>query len=299
MAKVKKETNNEDIYLGISGAEFAVDSFNFGRDISLRKTYAFVFAPYLVAFKKPDKPGQISPGPWKTVSGGVSKYITYELHIPIDFNEKEWFDRLNTAWWILSLLRLKCSSFLIGPVISNCSFSRIGELNLDTNFLTVEFNNDHLPIEEQVNKVITQQELEWVKDKWLSAGKLFRNNITFSDAYRAADRSLHEKNPSNTLVIIWGALERIFADFNQELRYRVSLNIATYLERAGDKRLQLFKKAQKLYNSRSKTAHGRPGDGYQEFKESYMLLRSSLLKMIDENIVPTITDIENKILNQE
>src|ERR1019366_3599228 len=199
----KKEPNKDDIYLGLSGANFDVDYFDFGNGIYLKKTYAFVFAPYLVAFKKPLEPGGPSPGPWKTVSGGQSRYIYYELHIPIEFDKDEWFDRINTAWWIMSLLRLKGFSFLIGPVISNYSFSDIGELDLNANFITVEFNNQQLPHKDDLKKNITIAELNWVKENWYSSGMLFRNNETYSDSYRAIDRCIHENRPSLALVTIW------------------------------------------------------------------------------------------------
>lgn len=295
----KKEPNKDEIYLGLSGAHFEVDEFDFGNGIYLRKTYAFVFAPYLVAFKKPLKPGDPSPGPWKTVSGGQSKYIYYELHIPIEFDLSEWFDRLNTAWWLLSLLRLKGSTFLMGPVISNYSFSAIGELDLNANFLTVEFNNDQLPIDDDIKKVITLDDLNWVKSFWQSSGMLLKNNENFSDAYRAIDRCIHENRPSLAMVTIWGALERLFADFKQELNYRVSLNIASFLEPIGDTRHILFKQVKKLYESRSKAAHGRANEDYNDYKNSYSLLKRSIIKMIEENHVPTVADIENLILKNK
>ena len=291
-----KEPNKDDIFLGISGAEFDVDEYDFGNGIYLKKTYAFIFAPYLAAFKKPLEKGDPSPGPWKTVSGGQSRYITYELYIPLEFEKSEWFDRLNTAWWILSLLRLKASTLLIAPVSSNYSFSLIGELDLNANFLTIEFNNTQLPIKADLNKTITISDLDWVKQYWQSSGMLFRNEENFADAYKAADHSIHEKYSSLAMVTIWGALERLFADFKQELNYRVALNIATYLEDVGEKRLELFKSIKKLYTARSKAAHGSANEDYQEYTDSYLLLKNALIKMIEKNKVPSQADIERLIM---
>ncbi len=295
----KKEPNKDEIYLGLSGVEFEADYFDFGHGIHLKKTYAFVFAPYLVAFKKPLGPGEPSPGPWKVVSGGQSRYINYELYVPVEFEMSTWFDRVNTAWWILSLLRLKGSSLLIGSVISNYSFTSIGKFDLNANFITVEFNNDQMPIDSDVKKVISISDLNWVKDYWYSAGMLFRDNENFSNAYRAIDRSVHESRPSLSLVTIWGALERLFADFKQELNYRVSLNVSSFLEPIGDGRQSLFKRVKKLYESRSKAAHGRANEDYHDYKESYILLKRSLMKMIEQNHVPTMTDIEDIILRNK
>ncbi len=36
----KKEPNKDEIYLGLSGADFEIDYFDFGQGIYLKKTYA-------------------------------------------------------------------------------------------------------------------------------------------------------------------------------------------------------------------------------------------------------------------
>jgi HD superfamily phosphodiesterase len=81
-----------------------------------------------------------------------------------------------------------------------------------------------------------------------------------------------------------------------ELNYRVSLNIASYLENIGNDRQLLFKKVKKLYESRSKAAHGRANEDYNDYNESYALLKRAIVKIIEENHVPTMADIEQIIL---
>jgi hypothetical protein len=294
----ERDPNKDEIFVALSGTEFEVEKYNFGQGITIQKTYAFIFAPYMAAFKKPDKPGDPSPGPWKVVSGGHSSRVNYELHIPLEFELEDWFDRLNTGWWLLSLMRMKGSSLLTAPVISNYSFSQIGELDLEANFSTIEFNDRKIPIDTDIGKLLTVEDLDWVNQHWRTAGVLMRNFDNFNDAFQALDKSLHEERPSLSMVTIWGALERLFADFRAELNYRVSLNIATFLEPAGKSRIELFKKVKRLYGARSKAAHGRPNEDYEEFKESYNLLRSAIIKMIEENHVPSQDDLEKLIMNE-
>lgn len=292
----RKNPNDDDIFLGLSGVSFEVDEFDFGHGIRLTRTYAHIFAPFMAAFERPHGKGQPHGGPWKVVNGGLACDVGYQLYIPIEFAKDEWFDRLNTAWWFLSLLRLKCSSLLLGPVTSNFDFSLIGVHNLDAVFHPIEFNSDVLPIDDDRDKIVTREDLEWVKAKWSSAGILFRNNENFADAFVSADRCLHEQRPSTSTVIIWGALERLFADFKQELNFRVALNIASYLEHVGPDRLNLFATAKKLYGARSKAAHGRRHEDYEAYKQSYILLRRSLIAMIEADAVPNASDLERYVL---
>lgn len=95
-----RDPNKDEIFVALSGVKFDIDSYEFGHGINLNKTYAFIFAPYLAAFKKPEKVGDPSPGPWKVVSGGHNARVHYEIHIPLAFNLDEWFDRFNTGWWL-------------------------------------------------------------------------------------------------------------------------------------------------------------------------------------------------------
>src|SRR5450830_156071 len=93
----------EDIHAGISGIELEEDSFDLGEGISLRRTYAHQFAPFMLAFAK-QTPGRPHLGPWKAVSGGFSFDITAELYIPAAL-EKKYGSNLDLARILVSLLR--------------------------------------------------------------------------------------------------------------------------------------------------------------------------------------------------
>ena len=67
-----------DVYVGLSGLELAEDSFDIGEGICLRKTYAHLMAPFMMAFK-PAPPGGHHPAPWKAASGGFSFDVNAEL----------------------------------------------------------------------------------------------------------------------------------------------------------------------------------------------------------------------------
>lgn len=110
------------------------------------------------------------------------------------------------------------------------------------------------------------------------------------------DRSISETRYSLALMTLWGALEQLFSpNDKQELSYRISLNIASYLRNKSNERALLFKTVKKLYTARSKAAHGSATEDAKEFLETYNLLKDVFLKMTAENHVPTQTDFEKLI----
>jgi hypothetical protein len=78
---------------------------------------------------------------------------------------------------------------------------------------------------------------------------------SFNAAYQAFDFSSHAGSVGLSLLTVWGALEQLFAQVKQELRFRISASIACYLENHGPERLHLHKRIQKLYDARSTAAH--------------------------------------------
>jgi hypothetical protein len=70
-----------DLHAGLSGLELGDDFLDLGDGISLRKTYAHLMAPFMMAFK-PAPPGRHHPAPWKAARGGFSFDVTAELGIP-------------------------------------------------------------------------------------------------------------------------------------------------------------------------------------------------------------------------
>jgi hypothetical protein len=99
-------------------------------------------------------------------------------------------------------------------------------------------------------------------------------------------------SPQLGLLALWGALERLFSPSMQELRFRVSANIATYLENRGDARQALFKRITKLYDLRSAAAHGTGECDITPYQETYAIARRVILRMIETRRVPSKADQE-------
>lgn len=80
---------------------------------------------------------------------------------------------------------------------------------------------------------------------------------------------LHQTRPAITLMTLWSGIESLFP-VHTELRFRLSLYIAAFLEDDANERHHLFRKVQRLYDGRSKVVHG--GD----------LSQTALVHMVDE-----------------
>jgi hypothetical protein len=134
-------------------------------------------------------------------------------------------------------------------------------------------------------------ELEWLRDNWYDAAVLLGHE-DFSLAFQAVDSSVWNHSPALALLAVWGALERLLSPSQAELRFRVSANIATFLEPPGRDRYTCFKKVKGLYDNRSKAAHGSGDDDLMPYAETCAIARRVLLKMIQTRHVPNKQELE-------
>jgi len=288
--------NEQDIFAGLSDLALPINTFDLGNGIWISKTYVHVFGPYLAAFKEPEL-GKPHPPPWQSVGSGNSFDIRAELYVPKSTNLFEEIDRLNTVWLIAALMRIKAIPSLRVPVISNIRFSEIANSDRESNFIPIELEKRELLSSTIQLSPIDLDNLEWVKNILPTAGKLFERIRKFAFALLCLDRSISETRYSLAILTLWGALEQLFSpDDKQEISYRTSLNIASYLKPRGRERSEFLKKVKKLYSARSKAAHGNPTEDRQEFYDTYALLKEAALKIIETNHVPTQVDFDALIL---
>lgn len=296
--KHEMNPNNCDLYGGIAGAGLTLDEFDLGQGITLEKTFAHIMAPYLAAFA-PAEPGKPHPAPWKAVSGGMGFDVQAQLCIPVEFSLPGWFDRLNTVWWFLALMRLKATPLISMPVIASSPFAEIPMAESEPYFWPVEMNPSRLIPVRNPARTIEENDLSWIREYWLPAGMLMNENDDFNLALQAADQCIWSSSPSLALVALWGALERLFSPAHYELRFRVSATIASYLEPPGKERWTCYCRVKKLYDARSKAAHGSQVQEADPLFETYALLRRALTRMIEDNHVPRREDLEAMLFGSD
>jgi hypothetical protein len=285
-------TTQNYVYGGISGIDLAIDYFDFGESVELRRTYAHIFSSNMMAFARPSPKGY-HPAPWKATKGGFGYDIIAELRAPEHTSLGEFFDAKETIWWIAALLRLAYFPHLTVPVISTHSFSVISTSDEEPTLTPLETEGRIFVPSKESNNVVNIEQLEWVKEKWISAGQLMNGNPKFYSAIKALDIATLRGRTSSSLLAMWGGLEQLFAPSTAELRFRVAALIASYLEPYGAARLNLYRMILKLYNERCVAAHTAQEIEIAPLMQTYVIMRNILVQMIDLNKVPTQDDLES------
>jgi hypothetical protein len=152
---------------------------------------------------------------------------------------------------------------------------------------------------EERHAVLDSELLTWVSLVWSPTADLMKRDSRFDSAFRAFDLCTVRGRTSSSLLTVWGALEQLFAPSTTELRYRLSSNIAAYLNPPGEKRLEAYREILDLYNHRSTAAHTAKDVDQSAFLGSYVLMRNALVRMVDEQHVPDQKELERAIFSPE
>lgn len=282
------------LYAGLSHVTFDGEPFDFGHGITLRRTYAHLFAANMMAFARATG-GKPHPAPWRAARGGFSYDIEAELAVPTGRELPGGFSAEDAAWLIAALLRLAKYAYLMMPVVSDVSFNAAPTSKQEPLLRPFEIEPRILHARDNEVSRINTEDLSWVKLVWPRTAELMRRCPPLNMALRAADACTIQGRPASALLTAWGALEELFAPSRAELRFRVSANIAAYLEPVGPKRLELFKTIADLYNARSKAAHTAQDAEVAALLQSFVILRNALVRMVDQGAVPTQADLEKRL----
>lgn len=249
-----------------------------------------------MAFSRPSGKGA-HPAPWKPAKGGLGIDIDVEIKAPAASCEDYDTDAMSKIWWIAALLRLGNAPYLTVPVISNQPFDLIPHQQEEPTLTPFEIEPRMFSAPENKPGCLSSDSLEWVKEKWVLGLELLNANQKFQTSIRAFDSATIHGKPSSSLLGLWGALEQLFAPSPGELRFRTAALLASYLESPGQKRHDLYKKIRKLYDERSTAAHLTKNVEYGPVVETYVLLRNALVKMIDQNEIPSQEILEGLLFD--
>jgi len=280
-----------DRYGGVAGADLEPLEFLLPGGVALRRTYAHLMAHFILAFKRP-APGSHHPGPWKSANAGLSFDVEVEIFVPGDLALNDWFDSLNTIWWTAALLRLRVSPHIRVPVVSVDALATLEELKGDARVSVLEIQQRALVEEIAAPPRISGADLDWLTSRWLSGGRLYREHANFANAFMAFDQSIWTSAYGLGLVQLWGAFELLFATSRYRKTMQMGSRISAYLEPPGESREALRIHIESLYESRSDAAHGNPAGQDESFFASYSLLKRVILKILAENYVLSVGDLE-------
>jgi hypothetical protein len=286
------------LYGGLAGVELEAEDFDLGEGVMLRRTYAHLMSPWLMAFARPGPLGH-HPAPWRAAKGGHGFDIEIELRVPSTTCLGDNFTARETIWWIAALLRVAEVPFLTVPVLSDQPFQSVLGTENDPTLEPFETEHRIFYAGERPSRFLGLDPLNWVREKWISAGRLLGSNSKFYTAIKAFDSATIEGRSSASLLALWGSIEQLFAPSPGELRFRVSSLLASYLEPQGSARLSLYREILKLYNERSVAAHTAQQIDTDALVGTYVLMRNALARMIDENAVPTQDQLEKLLFETD
>lgn len=200
------------------------------------------------------------------------------------------------AWWIISGIRIKTLANFLVTATADRSWDTIAAA--PKNSVSAHLVED-FPMAYNWSRevVVLREDVEWVSKNLNTIVELLK-----VPKFRVAVESLTTHNQMTNLRMViaslWAGIEAL-TEISTELSYRISSYVASFLEPAGPRRLELFYKLKKHYVIRSKAVHGR-NISDEEIKNSILdtmkILSDVLCKIIEEQHVPNKKDFEKKLL---
>lgn len=285
--------DTDPLFAGFANLSLPGDVYDLGEGFSFTPTYGYLMASLTMATSRRTQERPYGE-PWAAVGGGFAFEVSVQLHIPRDFQRNKWFDRLNTVWWIAALVRLQTTPAVVVPVLSNRPIASAAE-DSDVRLVGLEMAPRRVLPDDRWQAGITRQQLDWIRRYWIPAGILMNESPEFRTVMQAFDYATTSGSVGLALISLWGALEELFSPAKQELRFRVATAIACYLEDPGNERLLLHKQILKLYDARSRAAHGTAHSEASAFADSYELMARVLTRIIESGRVPDRQYLEERV----
>lgn len=271
---------------GVVGLELPIPHFVLADGLELRSTYAHLIAPFLLAFKRPERPGVPHPAPWKDLAG-AGLDITAEVHLHVGARPTN-FDRLNTLWFALSLLRLRTEANLQMPVISNVALDQVADQLNEVHFIPLE-----LSIFRQTTAPSRQPrlvDLEWIASNFGKAAAL-ADEAEFNRAYQTLDRAVWSADPGAAIIVVWAAIETLLRLGDRFITDRVSKALAVLLNEPGPARDRAFTHIRANYSARGGSAHDGALPPREALYEAFQLARRAFIRVIEIGRRPPIDEL--------
>lgn len=274
--------NEIPIYAALTGAVLEVESFALGHGVVLSRTALHLPADSLLELL-PSVP-DVNHAALKVLArSGMD--LCGQLYVPAEFRPQRWLDRVNAVWWIVTLLRLKVTPAVRVPLLSSEAFSEIEQVSREgAEHWPVETERRVLPFEPGASPRIGEEDLRWVEAHWFHAGRLLVGRPPFSRAMKHLDRAYLMTEAPVALLTLWEGLGALLGTPDRDLPE----NVAAFLEPPGGARRELAERITRM--AEAEEAGPEVVEGF--LAESYGIVKRVLLKVIEEERVPTRQEIE-------
>lgn len=281
--KASFDLRTADLFGGITGFPLPVQSFELLPGLTLTRTYAHLIAPFIMAFSPPEKPSAPHPGPWAALrEGGLTILVEIKLGAGVS---PLGFDRLNTLWFVVALLRLRVALPLQMPVLADRPLQAVPTNVEAANLLPVELNLSQLFT--AAPRIPTEADLEWVRENIVPASELMKVPA-FNRAMRTLDEAVAIQNPGAGVVIAWAAIETLIRPGAQRITDRVSRGLAAHLHPPGPARDRAFGEIVESYGARGGAIHAGAPPEVQQFQTAFRLARATIIQSIERRSMPDI-----------
>lgn len=277
------DVTRDALYGGISGVALPVERFEVVAGLSIKKTYVRLIAPYILAFSKPHVPRAPHPGPWSALAE-TGLDIEVELSLASDARPFG-FDRLNTLWFTLALLRLRLGCALQMPVLSDRELGSIQRDPETAHRIPVELDLTRRGVSGHQQASI--EDLVWVKDNIERADSLARDQ-SFNRSLQVYNEALHSNSAAAAIVIVWASIETLLRPGRSNIADRVCRALAAHLYPAGAERDRAFGVIRESYRCRGGIAHSGSKAEQRELTVALALARSALMKTVEIGVLPDI-----------
>jgi hypothetical protein len=230
--------------------------------------------------------------------GAIGRYshgITYELAVNREFGDNDQ-SSFNVAWWIISALRVKTLLEFLVPAVADYSWSIIAALEeKECHAQLLEDVPQARRIEHPVT--VTNADFAWVLGRLLKFGEMLEVP-SFRLAVDALTTHQHLVNLRMMVASLWSGIEALVG-VQSELRFRISLSVASLLETRGSQRSELYRRIKKLYDVRSKVVHGvvmREDEMVHHVAEVRKLLSKMVCTLVESGKVFSEADFESALL---
>jgi hypothetical protein len=278
--KASINPTNVRLYAAVSGLK--VDKcIEISKGLRLDPTYAHVMAPFILAFL-PAEVGKPHPGPWKSASGGLA----IDVHTQATLDEGEnigAFDRLNSVWFLATLLRLRISNTIRIPVISDTSFTAVTG-GAEPVLWPVEFSQSSHIVPSYISHD-PKEGFSWVS-KHIEQGADLMRNEGFSLAMQSNDRACYAESLGTAMVLLWSSVEALFRPGGRDITKTLSRMIATYLTDDPRVRDRIYQEIKALYEVRGAMIHAARIPDRVSVEKTANFVRQSLIRAIEEGHPP-------------
>ena len=247
----------------------------------LDQTFAHVMAPFILAFS-PAEDGKPHPGPWKSAAGGMAVDVYAQATLEEGASVGA-FDRLNSIWFLATLLRLRISDAIRVPFISDTSFSEVVG-GAQPVFWPVEPNKAS-KIRQFHIAVDPRADILWVS-RHIKQGAALMTDEGFSLAMQSNDRAYHAESLGTAMILLWSSVEALFRPGARDIAKSLSRMVATYLSDNPTVRDRTYQEVKALYKLRGDMIHAARMPDRISVERTAEIARRALMRSIEEERLP-------------